>query len=200
MLSHAPDILRLKGYQSVYQFVSRYLKDENLRQVFSIQPLLVGGNPFQTSSIYALIHALEQKWGIYFAMGGMGKVIQELKKLMIRHGIEIKTNHEVQKLETSLNKIKKIIFKSNPPINADIVISNADPITVNTIFLNKQKISLHNRFLQKYAKHSMGLFVLFFGTKIKYPKMVMILKSKIFPKLIELSTPFSRILTLLKKQ
>jgi phytoene desaturase len=171
MISHTPDILRLKGYQSVYRFVSSYLKDENLRQVFSIQPLLVGGNPFQTSSIYALIHALEQKWGIYFAMGGMAKVVQELKNLMIRQGVEIKTNHEVEKFETSMKRINKILIKGKPPISADIVISNADPITVNNKFLNEQKISLHNRFLKKYAKHSMGLFVLFFGTKIKYPKI-----------------------------
>jgi len=97
MLKHAPDILRLKGYQSVYKFVSTYLNDQNLRNVFSIQPLLVGGNPFQTSSIYALIHALEQKWGIYFAMGGMAKVVEELKNLMIRKGVTIKTNHEVER-------------------------------------------------------------------------------------------------------
>jgi phytoene desaturase len=171
MIRYTPDILRLKGYQSVYRFVSTYLKDENLRQVFSIQPLLVGGNPFQTSSIYALIHALEQKWGIYFAIGGMSKVVRELKNLMIRQGIEIKTNHEVEKFETSMNRISKIIIKDKPPISADIVISNADPITVNNEFLNEQKISLHNRFIKKYAKHSMGLFVLFFGTKIKYPKI-----------------------------
>ena len=171
MIRYAPDILRLKGYQSVYQFVSSYLKDENLRQVFSIQPLLVGGNPFQTSSIYALIHALEQKWGIYFAMGGMAKVVDELKNLMLRQGVKIKTNHEVEKFETSMNSISNIIIKNKPSIKPDIVIANADPITVNNNFLDKQKISLQNRFLKKYAKHSMGLFVLFFGTKAKYNKV-----------------------------
>lgn len=171
MIRYAPDILRLKGFQSVYQFVSRYLKDENLRQVFSIQPLLVGGNPFQTSSIYSLIHALEQKWGIYFAMGGMGKVIIELKKLMLRNGIVIKTNHQVEKLETNGNQIKEIIFKNDSSMQTDLVISNADPLTVNGIFLKNNKISLQNKILKKYAKQSMGLFVLFFGTKRKYPKI-----------------------------
>lgn len=171
MARYTPEIIKLKGYQSVYKFVSSYLKDENLRQVFSIQPLLVGGNPFQTSSIYALIHALEQKWGIYFAMGGMAKVVDELHKLMIRKGVEIKTNHQVEEFETAGNQIKSIIFKDKGPIKSDIVISNADPVTVSTHFLKNRKISLHNKILAKYGKQSMGLFVIFFGTRAKYKKI-----------------------------
>ena len=89
MIRYAPDILKMKGYQSVFSFVSKHLKHPNLRQAFSIQPLLVGGNPFTTSSIYSLIHALEQKWGIYFCMGGTGKLVKELEKLMLRHSITI---------------------------------------------------------------------------------------------------------------
>lgn len=171
MVKHAPDIFRLKGYQSVYKFVSTYLSDQNLRNVFSIQPLLVGGNPFQTSSIYALIHALEQKWGIYFAMGGMGKVVAELKNLMVRQGIIIKTNHEVERFEVNGKNISKIHVKNQTSIYTDLVVSNSDPITVNSLFLKKEKNSIQNRFLKRFAKHSMGLFVLFFGTKIKYPKI-----------------------------
>ena len=45
MIRYAPDILKMKGYQSVFSFVSKHLKHPNLRQAFSIQPLLVGGNP-----------------------------------------------------------------------------------------------------------------------------------------------------------
>ena len=106
---------------------------------FSIQPLLVGGNPFQTSSIYALIHALEQKWGIYFAMGGMAKVVEELKNLMIRQGVTIKTNHEVERLEVNGNNISRVHIKNQASINTDLVVSNSDPITVNSVFLGEEK-------------------------------------------------------------
>jgi phytoene desaturase len=51
------------------------------------------------------------------------------------------------------------------------VVSNSDPITVNSIFLGEEKKSIQNRFLKKFAKHSMGLFVLFFGTRTTYPKI-----------------------------
>ena len=168
MLRYGPDIIRLGGYKSVYSFVSKYLEHPNLRQAFSIQPLLVGGNPFTTSSIYALIHALEQKWGISFVMGGTNHLVGELKELMERHGIKIYFKHDVDEFITNKNSIQSIKFLNGKEIRSDIVVSNADPIQVNTEFLKKSKISWHNGLLKKYAKHSMGLFVLFFGSKKQY--------------------------------
>ena len=165
MLRYGPDIIRLGGYESVYTFVSRYLKHPNLRQAFSIQPLLVGGNPFTTSSIYALIHALEQKWGISFVMGGTNHLILELRKLMERHDIKIHLQHDVDEFITNKNSIQSVKFLNGKEVKADIIVSNADPIQVNTEFLKNSKISWHNQILKKYAKHSMGLFVLFFGSK-----------------------------------
>jgi phytoene desaturase len=44
-----------------------------------MHPLLVGGNPFTTTSIYGLILYLEKKWGIHYSMGGTGNIIKVLK-------------------------------------------------------------------------------------------------------------------------
>ncbi len=75
MLKQIPALLMLKSYLSVYKFVSKFLKNEKLRKIFSVHPLLVGGNPFSTTSIYALILFLEKKWGVHYALGGTGKII-----------------------------------------------------------------------------------------------------------------------------
>ena len=149
MIKYAPAIIKMRGYESVYTFVSRYLKHPNLRQAFSIQPLLVGGNPFQTSSIYALIHSLEQKWGIYFCMGGTGKLVQELEKLMLRQDIKIKYKHDIEHLSTKNNEISELHFTNGLSQKFDLVISNADPIQVSTELIGKKKISLHNTFVNK---------------------------------------------------
>src|SRR5690606_31148707 len=45
MLRVVPDMVKLESYRSVYGLVSKYIRDERLRQVFTFQPLLVGGNP-----------------------------------------------------------------------------------------------------------------------------------------------------------
>ena len=168
LIKYTPDIIKLKGYQSVYQFVSSYLSHPNLRQAFSIQPLLVGGNPFNTTSIYALIHALEKKWGVFFAKGGTGEIISQLKMLMERQGINIFLNSEIKKIVTRDKMVEGIETEEGKFYKADYLITNADPIYTNTNLIEHKKISLHNKFVKKTAKHSMGLFVLFFGTKVKY--------------------------------
>jgi phytoene desaturase len=168
LIRYTPDIVKLKGYQSVYQFVSSYLKHPNLKQAFSIQPLLVGGNPFNTTSIYALIHALEKKWGVFFAKGGTGEIIFQLKSLMERKGINIFLNSEIKKIITNDKMVEGIETEEGKFYKADYLITNADPIYTNNHLIGHKKISFHNKFVQKTAKHSMGLFVLFFGTKVKY--------------------------------
>ena len=77
-----PSLLKLKSYQSVYSLVSNYIENDKLRRVLSMHPLLVGGNPFTTTSIYTLILFLEKKWGIHYAIGGTGSVIEALETLM----------------------------------------------------------------------------------------------------------------------
>ena len=167
MIKVIPNLIFLKSYLTVSQLVNYYLKNTYLRKAFSIHPLLVGGDPHTTTSIYALIHYLERKWGVYFCMGGTGKIVSELKKLMIDSGIEIKTNTEVKEFVVKNNKISKIITNNQEITNFDLVVCNADPPMVYSKLLKKYK--LRRPFLnEKKLLYSMGLFVLFFGTKEKY--------------------------------
>ena len=101
-------------------------------------------------------------------MGGTNHLILELRKLMERHGIKIHLQHDVDEFMTNKNSIQSVKFLNGKEVKADIIVSNADPIQVNTEFLKNSKISWHNQILKKYAKHSMGLFVLFFGSKKQY--------------------------------
>ena len=80
MLEQIPSLLKLKSYLTVSQLVKKYFKNAKIQSAFSIHPLLVGGNPFNTTSIYALIHFLERNWGVHFCIGGTGKIIEELKE------------------------------------------------------------------------------------------------------------------------
>ena len=66
MVKQIPSLLKLQSYLTVSGLVNKYLKNPFMRKAFSIHPLLVGGDPHTTTSIYALIHYLERKWGVYF--------------------------------------------------------------------------------------------------------------------------------------
>jgi phytoene desaturase len=115
-----------------------------------------------------LIHALEKKWGVFFAKGGTGEIVSQLKMLMERKGINIFLNSEINKIVTSQQKVDGIVNSKGDFYKTDYLITNADPIYTNNHLIDNKKISLHNKFINKTAKHSMGLFVLFFGTKVKY--------------------------------
>ncbi len=166
MIREIPNLLKLKSYLTVSQIVNSYIKNKYLQRAFSIHPLLVGGNPFDTTSIYTLIHYLERKWGIYFCMGGTGKIILELQKLLKRNGIKIVLKTDIIKIDTIKNKVTRAISKDGLSFNADRIIFNGDPPVLYEEILPKKQNFIFNKIINK--KFSMGLFVLFFGTKKKF--------------------------------
>ena len=169
MIQQLPALLKLKSYKSVYSLVSSYVRNEKLRRMLSMHPLLVGGNPFTTTSIYGLILYLEKKWGIHYSMGGTGNIISGLEKLMSEVGIKIIKGHEVNKITLKEKKITGIQLDDKQNINADNVVCNADPPAVYENLLNGSKrSSLLFEWKKNRMEYSMGLFVYYFGTKKKY--------------------------------
>jgi len=168
MMRQLPALLKLKSYKSVYSLVSSYIKNEKLRRMLSMHPLLVGGNPFTTTSIYGLILYLEKKWGIHYSMGGTGNIINGLEKLMDEVGIEVIKGHEVTKIISINNKITGVQLDDQSNIETNNVICNADPPAVYEKMLNGNKSSILFKWKKNRMEYSMGLFVYYFGTKKTY--------------------------------
>jgi phytoene desaturase len=169
----APDLVRLQAYRSVAGFVGRYIKDERLRQVFSFHPLLIGGNPYQASAIYTLIHPLEQKGGIWFAMGGTGALVRGLARVFQDIGGELRLNTEVS--EIVVDEQRRVAAGVRLPdgdvLPADIVISNAD---VAHTYLNLVKPAYRRKNTDAAItrkRYSMSLFVIYFGTDRQYEQI-----------------------------
>ena len=167
MLKQIPSLLILKSYFSVYKLVSKFINNEKLRKIFSVHPLLIGGNPFSTTSIYTLILYLEKKWGVHYALGGTGKIILSLEKLMNEIGVKVIKNDEVIKITSENQNVSGIITKNNKIINSKIIVCNADPPFVYKYLLNKKNNFLFTAKVKR-MDYSMGLFVYYFGSKKKY--------------------------------
>ena len=168
MMKQLPALINLKSYKSVYSLVSSYIKNEKLRRLLSMHPLLVGGNPFTTTSIYGLILYLEKKWGIHYSMGGTGNIIKGLERLMIEEKIKILKDSEVTSINLNQNKIKSVTINNQKEFGTDNVICNADPPAVyEKMLINKKKNNFFN-WKKKRMDYSMGLFVYYFGTKKVY--------------------------------
>jgi phytoene desaturase len=169
MLRQVPHLLGLRNYETVWQMVSRHLVSDKLRRAFSIQPLLVGGNPFDTTSIYGLIHFLERAYGVHFAMGGTGAVTQALGGLMERQGIALRLSTTVERVRIEQGVARGVVLADGTHVDADIVVSDADAAHLYRDLVPRAEQALATRVKLSQAHYSMGLFVMYFGTTRTYP-------------------------------
>ncbi|MCL7990974.1 MAG: phytoene desaturase [marine benthic group bacterium] len=165
----APAMVRLKSYRTVYGLVSSYIRNDKLRQVLSFHPLLVGGNPFTTTSIYSLIAYLERKWGVHFPIGGTGALVKGILGLIEGQGGTLRLNADVASVIVENGRARGVRLASGEEIASDIVVSNADAAWLyRHLVPESDRRRWTNRKIES-ARYSMGLFVWYFGTDRTYP-------------------------------
>jgi phytoene desaturase len=173
MLRIAPDLARLGSHRTVFGFVSRFVKDPMLRRVFSFHPLLVGGNPFQTTSIYALIHYLERRWGVHYAIGGTGAIVSALGRVFEDLGGRIRLSSPVRRILVQPGNGRPracgVELNNGDVVPADAVVSNADVANTYRKLIDPayRRKNTDSRF--ERMRYSMSLFVIYFGTRRTYP-------------------------------
>lgn len=172
MMKVLPELVRCRADVSVAGLAEKYVKDERLRQVFSFHPLFVGGNPYRSSSVYALIHKLEQQWGVLFCMGGTGALVRGLVKAFTDLGGTIQFESEVDEILVGANRrTSGVRLKSGETVRADAVVCNGDLVQAyRTLIPAAARPSVSNRSVEK-LQHSMSLFVIYFGTNKQYPDL-----------------------------
>ena len=172
MVKVAPHLAALRADRSVYATVSRFVKNEHLRQAFSFHPLLVGGNPYSTSSIYTLIHHLEREWGVWFPRGGTGALVRALGSLFTDLGGNVRLGSPVRKIAVERNGTTKHLVATDAGTEAfDVVVSNADlHHTYATLYAGEPAAAPTARRLERLT-WSMSLAVVYFGTRVRYPDL-----------------------------
>jgi phytoene desaturase len=163
MIAAGPQLARLQAWRSVYGMVSTFIQDEQLRQAFSFHSLLVGGNPFATSSIYTLIHALERKWGVWFPRGGTGALVKGMVKLFEDLGGRIELNAAVASIETREGRASGVRLEDGRSFAADAVASNADVMHTYDKLLGHHPRGVAQAASLGKKRFSNSLFVLYFG-------------------------------------
>lgn len=170
MVRIVPDLMKLQSYRSVHSLISRYIKDDRLRQVLSFHPLLVGGNPFQTTSIYTLIHHLEREWGVWFAMGGTGAIVSALVRLFEELGGTLMLETEADEIVVENGRATSVRLHDGKTLPADVVVCNGDVAAAYERLLPaRSRKKYTDRRLAK-MRYSMSLFVIYFGTDRLYRK------------------------------
>jgi phytoene desaturase len=169
MVKAAPALMKYQAWRSVYSIVSSYVKNEKLRQALSFHTLLVGGNPFTTSSIYALIHKLEKDGGVWFARGGTNRLVAGMVALFERLGGAIRLGDPVASIDTLGDRVTGVTTRSGWHGDADAVASNGDVMhTYRDLLRGSRSAKRTVRGLEKKS-WSPSLFVVHFGVKGTWP-------------------------------
>jgi phytoene desaturase len=171
MIRVAPQLVRLKSYRSVYDVVSSFVKDPHLRQVFSFHSLLVGGNPFTSSSIYTLIHQLERRWGVFFARGGTGAMVRALLRLFQELGGTVRLSCQVEEIRTRNGRVVGLAAADGWSADFDAVASNADVVHTYRDLLRREPSAAGTASRLLRRRYSMSLFVLYFGTRRRHTQL-----------------------------
>ena len=168
MLRVVPDLLKLDAVRTLFSFTSKYFQSDKLRQVFSFETLLIGGNPLSVPAIYAMIHFVEKTWGIHYALGGTGALVRGLVRKFEELGGTIRYGAGVDEILVDgrlpgKRTARGVRLESGEELYADLVASNGD--WANT-YLKRVRPSarLVNSDLRvKAARESMSLLVVYFG-------------------------------------
>lgn len=163
-----PNLIRMKAWRTIYSLVAQHIKHPKLRIVMSFHPLLIGGNPYSVTCVYALIHSLERRWGVHSAMGGTGAIVNALVKLLEGRKVPIRYNAPVTRICVTDGRATGVELENGEVLNADIVVSNGDAAwTYRHLVESQYRRHWTDRRIAK-GKYSSGLFVWYFGTNRRY--------------------------------
>ena len=163
-----PNLIKMKAWQTIYGLVAKHIKHPKLRIVMSFHPLLIGGNPYSVTAVYALIHSLERRWGVHSAMGGTGAIVNALVNLLEERQVPIRYNAPVTRIRVADGRATGVELDSGEFIPADIVVSNGDAAwTYRHLVGPQHRKHWTDRRIAK-GKYSSGLFVWYFGTDRRY--------------------------------
>jgi phytoene desaturase len=171
MVRAAPQLARLESFRSVHAVVSRFIADERLREAFSFHSLLVGGNPFDTSAIYALIHALEREGGVWFPRGGTGALVDAMAARFVEIGGTLRLDAPVESIVVDGGRVRSVATADGWRGEFDAVASNADVVHTYARLLGDTARGRSEGRRLAGKRHSMSLFVVYFGTRRTYPDL-----------------------------
>jgi len=136
---------KLHMFDKLDHYAQRFFQNPKIRKILEYNIVFLGGTPYNTPALYALMSHVDFNLGVWYPIGGMGKLVEAFYKLGESHGVEYRFNEEVKKIEIEKKRAKKVVTNSDT-YEADIFVVNADYAYAETQLLDKK----HQTHPQKY--------------------------------------------------
>ncbi|MGH4118909.1 phytoene desaturase family protein [Clostridium sp.] len=163
--------LKSRTLSNTYNYVSKYIKNEKLREFLCFQALYVGISPFNGPNIYTIVPTISELYGVWHLKGGMYSYIKALEKLIYELGGTIETETNIEEI-LILDGVATGIKTSNKIEKSDIVICNADfPYAVTELIKDKKDKGEYDDEKVSKMKYSCSTFIMYLGLNKKYPRL-----------------------------
>lgn len=165
MLKVLPTLAALRADRALYAHVARRIRDPRLRMAFSSHPLIVGCDPFRTSSMHLYLSHLTREYGVHYPLGGMGAVAKAMASVIRRQGGEFILGAEVDEIRLRGGRAEGVRLADGRILKSDIVVSNVDPHHTYGHLMRHQIRGRWTRERLARLRPTMGTFLWHFGTR-----------------------------------
>ena len=118
-------IFKLQVFTSFSTHVKKYFKDSRLIALMEFPVLFLGAMPKDTPALYSLMNYAGLKLGTWYPKGGFASVIQAMKVVAEKQGVNFYTDEPVLEIKVE-NKLAAGIKTAKREVNYDGVIASAD--------------------------------------------------------------------------
>lgn len=165
--SNVPRIVQVGALQRLWSHVSKFFKDERLKQALSFQTMYLGISPWEAPAVFSLLPFTEANHGIWFPDGGLHAVPLALERVCKEEGVALHYGRGVRRvLVDAQGRATGVELEDGTHELADAVVCNADYAwAVNTLLPEPLK-DKRTRAVERRKFTSSGL-MLYLGVKGK---------------------------------
>lgn len=112
-------------FQCWDDLVGKYFAHPDLKKILEFPSVFLGGSPYNTPALYALLSVADLKGGVWYPLGGMGKVVGMLEQLARDNKVMISTKSSVERIVVQDRKVHGVVINGET-ILCDAVVGTAD--------------------------------------------------------------------------
>jgi phytoene desaturase len=164
-------LLRTRAYQNIYRHAADYFRSDKLRKAFSFHSMFLGLSPFDAPSVYSMITYADLARGMFYPVGGLHRLVQDMVSLAETRGASFRYNAPVKKIVVENGHVAGLQLESGEVIPGRAVISNADlPYTYTDLIGGQVPRRYSDRRLAGMDYACSG-YLLYLGLNRTYPDM-----------------------------
>ncbi|MDH4160210.1 MAG: phytoene desaturase family protein [Actinomycetota bacterium] len=164
-----PNLARLAAlgaFRRMTPKVRQYLNDPRTERVLSFQAMYAGMSPYDALALYCVIAYMDSVAGVFAPRGGMHAVPEAMAGAAQKHGVEIRYDTEVARVELRGDRATAVVTTGGDRVPCDAVVLNPDLPVAWRDLLGREPWSV------KRLRYSPSCYLLLVGSSARYSKVV----------------------------